>query len=186
LENEQIADEVEKIHQAHPDMGYRRIRDELDRHHGIRVNDKRVLRIDRALHIQSTIKYRRQGCTKSAASPEYIARNYLKRQFQADAPNRKWLTDVTEFKYCIGPEVHKVYLSAILDLYDRRIVAYVMGDHNDNRLVFDTLDAAVAANPDAHPLFHSDRGFQYTSRSFRSKLRAAMNEAEHVQSGTLH
>jgi transposase InsO family protein len=173
LENERIASEVENIHQAHPDMGYRRIRDELDRHHGIRVNDKRILRIDRALHIQSTIKYRRQGCTKSTASPEYIAKNYLKRQFQADAPNRKWLTDVTEFKYYIGPEIHKVYLSAILDLYDRRIVAYVMGDHNDNRLVFDTLDAAVAANPDAHPLFHSDRGFQYTSRSFHSKLQAA-------------
>ena len=154
-------------------MGYRRIRDELDRHHGIHVNDKRVLRIDRALHIQSTIKYKSQSCTKSAASPEHIARNYLNRQFHADAPNRKWLTDVTEFKYYVGPEIHKLYLSAILDLYDRRIVAYVIGDHNDNRLVLDTLDAAVTANPDAHPLFHSDRGFQYTSRSFHLKLQAA-------------
>lgn len=106
-------------------MGYRRIRDELDRHHGIHVNDKRVLRIDRALHIQSTIKYKSQSCTKSAASPEHIARNYLNRQFHADAPNRKWLTDVTEFKYYVGPEIHKLYLSAILDLCDRRIVAYV-------------------------------------------------------------
>ena len=154
-------------------MGYRRIRDELDRYHGIHVNDKRVLRIDHALHIQSTIKYRRHGCTRSAASPEYIARNYLKRQFQADAPNQKWLTDVTEFKYCIRSETHKVYLSAILDLYDRRIVAYAISNHNDNKLVFDTLDAAMIANPDAHPLFHSDRGFQYTSRSFHLKLQAA-------------
>ena len=63
---------------------------------------------------------------------------------------------MTEFKYYVGPEVHKVYLSAILDLYDRRIVAYAMGDHNDNRLVFDTFDAAVSAHPEAHPLFHSD------------------------------
>jgi len=173
LENEQIAGEVEKIHKAHPDMGYRRIRDELDRNHDIHVNDKRVLRIDRALHIQSTIKFRRYGCTKSAASPEYIAKNYLKREFHTDAPDSKWLTDVTEFKYYVGPEVHKIYLSAILDLYDRRIVAYAIGDHNDNRLVFDTLDAAVASNPQAHPLFHSDRGFQYTSRTFHLKLQAA-------------
>ena len=46
----------------------------------------------------------------------------------------KWLTDVTEFKYYVGPEVHKLYLSAILDLYDRRIVAYAIGDRNDNRI----------------------------------------------------
>lgn len=98
LENERIAGKVENIHAAYPDMGYRRIRDELDRNHGIHVNDKRILRIDRALHIQSVIKYGRHGCTKSAASPEYIAKNYLNRHFYADAPNRKWLTDVTEFK----------------------------------------------------------------------------------------
>lgn len=173
LENERIAGEVGRIHETHPDMGYRRIRDELDRNHDIHVNDKRILRIDRALHIQSTIKYRRKGCTKSAASPEYIAKNYLNRQFHADAPNRKWLTDVTEFKYYIGPEIHKIYLSAILDLCDRRIVAYAIGNHNDNRLVFDTLDAAVTSNPDAHPFFHSDRGFQYTSRVFHLKLKNA-------------
>lgn len=173
MENERIAGEVEKIHEAHPDMGYRRIRDELDRNHDIHVNDKRVLRIDRALHIKSTIKYKRQGCTRNAVSPEYIAKNYLKRQFHADAPNLKWLTDVTEFKYYIGPEIHKIYLSAILDLYDRRIVAYAIGDHNDNRLVFDTFDTAAASNPSAHPLFHSDRGFQYTSRSFHQTLQTA-------------
>ena len=43
-------------------------------------------------------------------------------------------------------------------------------DHNDNPLVFDTFDAAVAANPNAHPLFHSDRGYQYTNRTFHKKL----------------
>ena len=88
-------------------------------------------------------------------------------------PNEKWLTDVTEFKWYEGPIVHKVYLSAILDLYDRRIVSYIIRDRNDNPLVFDTLDAAIAANPNAHPLFHSDRGFQYTNRVFYNKLKAA-------------
>lgn len=46
-------------------------------------------------------------------------------------------------------------------------------DRNDNSLVFDTVDKAIAENPDAHPLFHSDRGFQYTNRVFHSKLEKA-------------
>lgn len=172
-ENQRIAAEIKKIHEAYPDMGYRRIRDELDKHYGIHVNDKRILRLNRILNIQSTIKFRRQGCTRSAASPAHVAKNYLNRKFQAEAPNRKWLTDVTEFKWYAGPVIHKLYLSAILDLYDRRIVAYAISDHNDNKLVFDTFDVAVATEPDAHPLFHSDRGYQYTSTVFHQKLQKA-------------
>ena len=86
-------------------------------------------------------------------------------------PNEKWLTDVTEFKYYIGIEVHKVYLSAILDLYDRRIIAFKLSDRNDNPLVMNTFDTAVSIEPDAHPLFHSDRGFQYTSKQFSVRLK---------------
>jgi len=61
-------------------------------------------------------------------------------------------------------------LSAILDVYDRRIASYGLSDHNDNRLVFNTFDGAVKDNPKAHPLFHSGRGFQYTCRGFHSRL----------------
>ena len=164
---------VESIHNDSPDKGYRRIRDDLDRYHRIHVNDKRILRICRKKDIKSTIKYSNHGCTRQAANPQYIAENLLNREFTADAPNKKWLTDVTEFKYYTGIEVHKIYLSAILDLYDRRIVSFIIGDSNNNALVFDTFDEAVKANPDAHPLFHSDRGFQYTNRNFHSKLENA-------------
>ena len=173
LENEKIAEIVEKIHTENPDKGYRRIKDDLAHDHKLNVNEKRVLRICRSLDIKSTIKYRNNGCTRQAANPQHIADNVLNRQFHTSAPNLKWLTDVTEFKYYIGPEVRKIYLSAILDLYDRRIVSYIIRDRNDNPLVFDTLDAAIAANPDAHPLFHSDRGFQYTNRVFYNKLQSA-------------
>ena len=169
--NKEIAEKIKDVHEKHPDMGYRRIRDELDKKHGIAVNDKRVLRICRKERIQSTIKWKPKSCTKSSNDPAHIARNYLNRDFHADAPNEKWLTDVTEFKYYIGIEVHKVYLSAILDLYDRRIVAYKIGNHNDNPLVMNTFDEAVAVEPDAHPLFHSDRGFQYTSKTFSTRLK---------------
>lgn len=152
-------------------MGYRRIRDELAVNHKLAVNDKRVLRICRNKGIQSTIKWKPKGCTKSARNPEHIAKNYLHREFCADTPNEKWLTDVSEFKYYIGIEVHKIYLSAILDLYDRRIVAFKISDHNDNPLVMDTFDEAVRLEPNAHPLFHSDRGHQYTSAQFYMRLK---------------
>lgn len=66
-----------------------------------------------------------------------------------------------------------MYLSAILDLYDRRIVTYVVRDNNNNSLVFDTFDEAIENNPNAHPLCHSDRGFQYTNRTFHNKLENA-------------
>lgn len=164
---------IEEIHKEHPDKGYRRIRDDLERYHDVKVNDKRVLRICRRRSIKSTIKYASSGCTRQAANPQYVAENILNREFHADAPNEKWLTDVTEFKYYENGEKKKVYLSAILDLYDRRIVAYVIGDRNDNALVFNTFDQAHAKEPDAHPIFHSDRGFQYTNRIFHQKLETA-------------
>ena len=173
LENRRIANLIEKIHSESPDKGYRRIRDELKRYHDIDVNDKRILRICRKLGIKSTIKYANDGCTRQASNPQYLAENILNREFTAHAPNEKWLTDVTEFHYYVGIEKHKVYLSAILDLYDRRIVAYCIGDSNNNHLVFETFDTAVKENPDAHPLFHSDRGFQYTNRVFHAKIEAA-------------
>lgn len=128
------------------------------------------MRICRQLDIKSTIKYSNHGCTRQASKPQHIAENRLNRDFHADKPNEKWLTDVTEFKYYIGLEKHKIYLSAILDLYDRRIVSFIIRDRNDNSLVFDTFDTAVTANPSAHPLFHSDRGYQYTNRTFHGKL----------------
>jgi transposase InsO family protein len=126
------------------------------------------------LKIQSTIKFRNNGCTKNASSPEYIAENVLNREFHSDKPDEKWVTDVTEFKYGETLDsIHKLYLSAILDLCDRRPVSFIISDHNNNQLVFDTFDTAVAANPEAHPLFHSDRGFQYTNRIFHQKLISA-------------
>ena len=172
-ENEIIAEKMEKIHMESPDKGYRRINDDLRHDHGIFINDKRALRICRKRDIKSTIKYNNHGCTRQAKNPQHIAENVLNRDFHAKAPNEKWLTDVTEFKWYEGIEVHKVYLSAILDLYDRRIVSFVIGDRNDNPLVFKTFDRAVKANPDAKPIFHSDRGFQYTSRAFHHKLEKA-------------
>ena len=173
IKNEKIANIVEKIHDDYPDKGYRRIRDDLYRYYSINVNDKRILRICRVLQIKSTIKYKNNGCTIQNQHPTYTTENILNRNFKADAPDEKWLTDVSEFHYYVNGKKHKLYLSAILDLYDRRIVAYTIGDSNNTELVYSMFDFAVKNTPKAHPIFHSDRGYQYTNRTFHSKLVAA-------------
>lgn len=178
--NERIADKIIEIHNSHPDMGYRRIRDTLKRDHGMDVNDKRVLRVCRKKKIQSYIKHRYNCCTRPASDPAYIAENVLNRDFKSERPNEKWLTDVSEFKYGTGDDEKKgkIYLSVILDLCGKRPVAFEYSDYNDNPLVLNTFDKALAANPGAAPLFHSDRGYQYTSRTFRQKiLEAGMTQS---------
>ncbi|MBB6625687.1 IS3 family transposase, partial [Clostridium gasigenes] len=117
------------------------------------------------INLSSVIRRKRKKYIKS--TPQITAENILNREFTADRPNEKWLTDVTEFKLTNGK---KAYLSAILDLGDNSIVSYVLGHSNNNPLVFDTLDKAIATNPTAKPIFHSDRGYQYTNRTFKSKL----------------
>ena len=133
-----------------------------------KINVKRVRRIMRILGLKSVIRKKRPDYIKS--TPEITAENILNRDFKATVPFEKWLTDVTEFKYYVGPEVKKLYLSAILDLYDRRIIAYKLGDSNNNELVFTTFDEATTLYPNAKPIFHSDRGFQYTNKVFHQKL----------------
>lgn len=68
-----------------------------------------------------------------------------------------------EFKV---PREKKIYLNTILDLYDRYPIAYVLSSRNNNKLVFKTFDKAIKNNPLAKPTFHTDRGFQYTSKVF--------------------
>lgn len=177
--NKRIAERIESMHTEHPDMGYRRLRDSLEHDEDICVNEKRVLRICRKKKIQSIVKGRHNCCTKPASDPAYVAENILNREFGAERPNEKWVTDVTEFKYGVGTETAgKIYLSAIIDLCDKRPVSYIISDHNDNPLVFDTFDYAIKENPDVHPLFHSDRGYQYTSNDFRQRIvKAGMRQS---------
>ena len=172
LLNQKIAGIIDELHYDHPDMGYRRIRDTLAHDYNISVNDKRILRICRKKKIQSSIKHRYNCCTKPASDPAYIAENVLNRDFSSDKLNEKWCTDVTEFKYGTGDDEKKgkVYLSAILDLCDAMPVSFSIGDHNDNSLVMESFDKALAARPGATPIFHSDRGYQYTSKEFRQRI----------------
>lgn len=98
----------------------------------------------------------------------------MNRRFEASTSNEKWLSDVTELSY----GNNKAYLCAILDLGDATIVSYELGHSNNNELVFTVLNHAMGRNPDAKPIFHSDRGFQFTSRQFQSLL----DKAGYIQS----
>ena len=167
--NEQLAQWIREYYEEQNGiLGYRQMTITINREKETHFNKKRIRRLMQILHLKSVCRKAKSNYVKS--DPEVTAENVLNRNFTADAPNEKWLTDVTEFKYYVGAEVKKLYLSAILDLCDRRIVAYKIGDSNNNDLVFKTFDEAVELNPDACPLFHSDRGFQYTSKTFHQKL----------------
>jgi len=170
--NEQLIEWIKELYEEQNGiLGYRQMTITINRTHSVKYNKKRIYRLMQMLHLKSVCRKKKYNYIKS--TPEVTAENILNREFYADAPNEKWLTDVTEFKYYVGTEVKKLYLSAILDIYDRRIVAYKIGTSNNNQLVFDTFDEAIENNPTAHPLFHSDRGFQYTNKAFHSKLMAA-------------
>ena len=147
-------------------LGYRRMTMFINRFCQTNYNVKRIRRLMRLMGISSVIRRKRKGYLRS--KPQITAENGLNREFTAKAPNTKWLTDVSEFKV-IGSN-KKVFLSAIIDLYDTSVVAYKLGYSNNNILVFKTFNEALAKNPTAKPLFHSDKGFQYTTKTMKNKI----------------
>lgn len=166
LENKVILQKIIEIYEKVKGIyGYRRITMNVNISLNSKFNHKRIYRLMKSINLKSVIRKQKKKYVSSR--PEITAENVLNRDFKANAPNEKWLTDVTEFKLSDGS---KVYLSAILDLGDNSIVSHVISKSNNNKLAFDTFDLAIANNIDAKPLFHSDRGFQYTSKSFKAKL----------------
>lgn len=149
-------------------FGYRQLTLHMTSTYKKPINYKRVLRLMKIKGIQSVIRRKKKKYPRS--TPQHVAENLLNREFQATAPNEKWVTDVTEFKYGHG---QKAYLSAILDLHDKSIVSFVLGHSNNNPLVFKTLQLALEAAPCSKPMLHSDRGFQYTSTIYKEMLDAA-------------
>ena len=169
-ENETLLHDIGLIYAEHNGTyGYRRIADEYNATHEKQYNLKRFYRLVHIVGLLAVIRRKRPAYQGS--TPEVTAENELNREFTATTVNEKWCTDVTEMKY--GSEGEKAYLSAILDLKGRDIVSFAIGKSNNNQLVFETFDLAVNKYPDAHPLFHSDRGYQYTSKTFYEKLQTA-------------
>lgn len=158
--------EIKEIYEEHEGRyGYRRIRDELV-NRGQKVNHKKVQRIMKELGLKCLVRMKKYKSYKGAVGK--IAPNILDRQFTAEKPNEKWVTDITEFKL-FG---EKLYLSPVLDLFNREIITYTIGSRPTYSLVSEMLDNALEFLPEDHQLLmHSDQGWHYQMKQYRNVLK---------------
>ena len=145
---------------THQTYGYRRVVIWLDRH-GIHVNHKRIYRIMQKYGLFSQVRRKRKYQQMSDQLHRYP--NHLNRDFTANRPNEKWVTDISY----IGTPQGTLYLSMIRDLFDNSIVAYKTGTEQSINLVLQTIRLAQEKEEVAGELqLHSDQGFQYTSQAY--------------------
>ena len=152
----------------HGRYGHRRIHTELAKQ-GWTVAKKTVLKLMRALLLVCRVR-RRKRYNSYQGQQGAVAPNVLNREFEAKAPNEKWVTDVTEFS--VGDR--KLYLSPVMDLFDRQIISYAVGPSPNLDLTNTSLRKALATlGFGQKPLVHSDQGFQYQHVSWRNLLQGA-------------
>ena len=161
--DEWLADEIEKIFYE-TKKGYRFIKDEIFRRYGVVYNDKTIYKYMKILGLSSPIRKKRfQCCTKEDPNEKarIVCENYLARNFTAERPLEKLVTDVS---YIYSQE-GRMYLSVIKDLFDNSIIAYQVSKFNDLRLVMDNVVQVIDDNwnPTVACTLHSDQGFQYTN-----------------------
>ena len=145
--------------------GYRRITEELKNEYGVIMNGKKVLRIMKKYNIQAEYIRKAKIKHKNKRIEDNVKPNLLKRNFNTDELNKVWDTDVTYLIF----KGSRAYLSTIIDLYDRKVIAYKISKRNDNKLVMDTLNEAILKRKDVSGLIlHSDQGFQYTSYEYKA------------------
>ena len=144
--------------------GYRRVTDEL-RNRGILLNHKTVQRLMKELGLICRVRMKKYRSYKGEQGK--IAANELNREFRAEKPNQKWVTDVTEFRL-FG---QKLYLSPILDLCSGDIVTYTISDSPNLLMVTTMLEQAFQKIPDnTGLLLHSDQGCHYQHKQYRKML----------------
>ncbi|QZA53047.1 IS3 family transposase [Pseudomonas sp. LH21] len=144
--------------------GYRRITAVLERH-GEVINHKKVQRLMQLMNLKSLVKVKKYRSYRG--SEGLVASDLLKREFKAEAPNQKWVTDVTEFKV----KGQKLYLSPVMDLYNGEILAYQINPRPEFKMVSTMLEQAFERlNPDDKPILHSDQGWQYRQPAYRHML----------------
>jgi putative transposase len=164
--HEALKAEIRRLFELHYGRyGHRKIRDEL-RAAGWVVTKKTVLKLMRQLGLRCTIR-RKKRYNSFKGEVGTIAPNLLKRDFSATAPNQKWVSDVTEFTV----SDRKVYLSPVMDLFDRQIIGYATGLSPNLELTNTSLRQALTTlRPGDAPIIHTDQGFQYQHLSWRRLL----------------
>ena len=144
--------------------GYRRITTELNKRN-ILLNHKTVQKLMKELGLVCRVRMKKYRSYKGEIGK--IAPNLLNRDFIADRPNQKWVTDVTEFNL-FG---EKLYLSPILDLHSSDLVSYTISDRPVLSMVTTMLDKAFLQIPDGTNLIlHSDQGWQYQHKRYQQML----------------
>ncbi len=143
--------------------GYRRISDALLEQYGLIMNRKKTARIMRKYGIQArNLKHCQKNNSARNKMEENIREDLLKRKFH----QRGWVTDITYLQ--LIRNVRKAYLSTILDLESRDIVAYKISYKNNIKLVMDTVNEAIEKTKDLSGLIlHSDQGIQYLSTEYK-------------------
>ena len=145
--------------------GYRRIVEGLLLKYGVVMNGKKVLKIIKKYSLMAEYIRKSRKKHKNEKIENNVKPNLLKRNFTTNALNKVGDTDITYLIF----KGSRAYLSTIIDLYDRHVVAYKISKHNDNKLVMDTLNEALTKEKDVHGLIlHSDQGFQYTSYEYKA------------------
>ena len=146
---------------SHSTYGYRRVQIWLERQ-GIHRNPKTVLRVMQKYNLLSEVRRKKYH---NYTTGIYVYPNRLARDFHAERPNQKWVTDISYIKTGQG----FLYLSVIRDLYDNSIVAYKTGTEQNVNLVLSTIRTAKRKEKVTAELqLHSDQGFQYTSQAYYS------------------
>ncbi len=153
--------QIQAIYNEHKGRyGYRRIRDELvNRRH--RINHKKVQRIMKELGLKCLIRMKKYRSYKGEVGK--VAPHILDRNFKAEKPNEKWVTDITEFKL-FG---EKLYVSPMLDLFNGEIIAYTIGSRPTYSLVSEMLEKSFERlTMEDELLIHSDQGWHYQMKKY--------------------
>lgn len=159
---------VRAIHDAsRGTYGVRRVHAELRLGHGVVVNHKRIERVMRQACLQGVHhrKFRRGRVSRLPA----VFEDHVKRQFSANGPDQLWVTDITQHRTSEG----WVYCAAVIDVFSRRCVGWSIAEHLRTELVVDAIELARIRRKPVGTIVHSDRGTQYTSWLFGTRLRQA-------------
>ena len=144
-----------------------RIKEELEDDYGVIVSRKRIARIIKYYNLKAKIKRRFVNTTDSNHNNE-IAPNLLDRDFYALNPDEKYVGDITYIQTTQG----WLYLATVIDLYSRKVVGWSIDENMKTSLIVDALEMAIITrNPNKGLIFHSDRGTQYASNSFKELLK---------------
>lgn len=162
-----IKDKIKAIYHSHQGrFGYRRIAQEL-KNKGYVINHKTVAKLMKDLDLKSLVRVKKYKSYKGEVGK--IAPNVLKRNFNADKPNEKWSTDITEFR--VAGE--KLYLSPIIDLYNREIISYHLSrkpDFDQVRIMLQKSFRRLGGKGQSL-IIHSDQGWQYQMTQYQQILK---------------